>query len=446
VADEQTPNLGLIKPEVGNEREDWGAQLNHNFDLLDTAIGNAALADHTHTIDEVENLQSVLDSKADEAELQAVKDELLYKVDKTSDAGAAVIPAGVASLRPSPAAAGYFRFNLESARFEGFDGQKWSPIGGGATVGSVAPDAPQPGDFWLNSNDDSVWIWNGSEWVPVGSGGLTADVSEFFYTAQTDTDLFGGADMFGNSPIDLTKVNVNVYLNGVRLTDMVDWHVVDELHVRTVRPVVKGSVVIVEAIVKPQTIVATTGKKIDTSGWVFDGGSRTFQIIVDGRPYSPSSAADVFISIDGVLLDPGVDFYVTEDQVTFCEAPQPDARKWGLVGVPLGPDEIGTLYPAPSTYMRCTYAAQISSQIYFGGTDKFGVVLRGLSAPGAIIAVHINGVRVEEEEYRVVSDSEIALTRGVSVGSSVIVEVFEVASLDGSNVIVPDHNHDCGVF
>ena len=41
MADASTPNLSLIKPEVGSSRDTWGAKLNQNADKIDVAFGNA---------------------------------------------------------------------------------------------------------------------------------------------------------------------------------------------------------------------------------------------------------------------------------------------------------------------------------------------------------------------------------------------------------------------
>lgn len=104
----------------------------------------------------------------------------------------------------------------------------------------------------------------------------------------------------------------------------------------------------------------------------------------------------------------------------------------------------GSPYPAPASFLRCTYAAAVDGQTLFSGVDKYGNSLVGLQVLGAISIVHVNGVRIEDDEYSIVSDTEFALVRGVAAGSSVIIEVFEVADSGGSGV--PDHNHDCGVF
>src|SRR4249919_428580 len=39
MSDILTPNLGLVKPDVGGSDDTWGEKLNSNFDKLDSAVG-----------------------------------------------------------------------------------------------------------------------------------------------------------------------------------------------------------------------------------------------------------------------------------------------------------------------------------------------------------------------------------------------------------------------
>jgi hypothetical protein len=57
------------------------------------------------------------------------------RVEKTSDTGAALIPTGSEAQRDGTPAAGYFRFNSDVAKFEGYNGAAWGSVGGGATGG-----------------------------------------------------------------------------------------------------------------------------------------------------------------------------------------------------------------------------------------------------------------------------------------------------------------------
>jgi hypothetical protein len=63
--------------------------------------------------------------------------ELIPAVLKTSNTGSAVVPAGTQAQRDGSPAAGYFRFNTEVAKFEGYNGSSWGSVGGGATGGGA---------------------------------------------------------------------------------------------------------------------------------------------------------------------------------------------------------------------------------------------------------------------------------------------------------------------
>lgn len=56
-------------------------------------------------------------------------------VPRTSATGSAGIPTGTQAQRDGSPAAGYFRFNTDATRFEGYNGASWGSVGGGATGG-----------------------------------------------------------------------------------------------------------------------------------------------------------------------------------------------------------------------------------------------------------------------------------------------------------------------
>lgn len=56
-------------------------------------------------------------------------------VEKTADTGSAAIPSGSALQRDATPSAGYFRFNSDVNKFEGYNGTAWGAVGGGATGG-----------------------------------------------------------------------------------------------------------------------------------------------------------------------------------------------------------------------------------------------------------------------------------------------------------------------
>jgi hypothetical protein len=56
-------------------------------------------------------------------------------VRRTGATGSAIVPTGDESERDGSPAAGYFRFNTDVAKFEGYNGTSWGSVGGGATGG-----------------------------------------------------------------------------------------------------------------------------------------------------------------------------------------------------------------------------------------------------------------------------------------------------------------------
>lgn len=309
-------------------------------------------------------------------------------------------------------------------------------------------DALVPGCLYYDLTNNMMMVWDGDEWLPFIVA-APADLVEFHYYAKDQGQtLFGGIDIFGKTPSSLnTSVcNVNVFLNGVRLTENLDWHVVDGDHIRIPGGAAYNSIVTIERFDAPQTTYAATAGKIDVNRWVFDGATRDFEIYVNGRAYAPANAAQVLVSIDGVMQDPGVDFTTSGNRIEFIRAPLIDAKAWGLVGMPIGPDQIGVPYPAPASFNRGEYECVNTGQTIFGGGDKNGNLLSGLLDTPNAVTVHVNGVRLESADYSVLSDTEIALANGVVEGSSVIIEVMGLADLDTNGMIIPEHDHDCGVF
>jgi len=61
---------------------------------------------------------------------------VVNKVPQTSATGAAVMPSGTETQRPTPAT-GQLRFNTDASSFEGYNGSEWGSIGGGATSDAI---------------------------------------------------------------------------------------------------------------------------------------------------------------------------------------------------------------------------------------------------------------------------------------------------------------------
>ena len=58
-------------------------------------------------------------------------------VRRTGATGSAIVPTGDESERDGSPSAGYFRFNTDVSKFEGYNGTSWGSVGGGATGGGA---------------------------------------------------------------------------------------------------------------------------------------------------------------------------------------------------------------------------------------------------------------------------------------------------------------------
>ena len=105
------------------------------------------------------------------------------RVAKTSDTGSAVIPTGTQAQRDGTPAAGFFRFNSDVTKFEGYNGTSWGSVGGGAVGGGpdsvfVENDQAVTTNYTITTNKNAmstgpitinsgitVTVPSGSNWV-----------------------------------------------------------------------------------------------------------------------------------------------------------------------------------------------------------------------------------------------------------------------------------------
>lgn len=104
-------------------------------------------------------------------------------VQRTGATGSAVMPAGTEAQRDGTPVAGYFRFNTDVDKFEGYNGTSWGSVGGGATGGgadevlvensttitanytmTTGKNASSVGPITVNSGI-SVTVPSGARWV-----------------------------------------------------------------------------------------------------------------------------------------------------------------------------------------------------------------------------------------------------------------------------------------
>ena len=105
------------------------------------------------------------------------------QVAKTSSTGSAVIPTGTQAQRDGSPSAGYFRFNSDVTKFEGYNGTSWGSVGGGAVGGGpdsvfVENDQTVTTNYTITTNKNAmstgpitvnsgitVTVPSGSNWV-----------------------------------------------------------------------------------------------------------------------------------------------------------------------------------------------------------------------------------------------------------------------------------------
>ena len=91
------------------------------------------------------------------------------------------LPSGTDAERPTSPAEGMLRWNDTSNVFEGYDGNVWGKIGGGAAVQSAAPSSANEGDLWYDTDDGRMFVYyndgSSSQWVDASPNGVAPDLN-----------------------------------------------------------------------------------------------------------------------------------------------------------------------------------------------------------------------------------------------------------------------------
>jgi len=131
------------------------------------------------------------------------------------------LPAGTDAQRPGqtnqPAAeAGQLRWNTTNTTFEGYDGNAWGKIGGGAAVSSAAPTAANEGDLWYDTDDGRMFVYyndgSSSQWVDASPNGVPTDLTVDGTLSVDGNTTLNSLDVVaasGDSTIDIGDLSNN---------------------------------------------------------------------------------------------------------------------------------------------------------------------------------------------------------------------------------------------
>ena len=80
----------------------------------------------------------------------------------------------------------------------------------------------------------------------------------------------------------------------------------------------------------PSKSVQNSNLLIESLASQFDGTQDTFNLIVNGEAYTPLNEEQIMISVGDVVLSPGVDYIVSNDQIVFSTPPTAGVQFFGV--------------------------------------------------------------------------------------------------------------------
>lgn len=154
-------------------------------------------------------------------------------------------------------------------------------------------------------------------------------------------------------------------------------------------------------------------RKLDDISGGFNGGTATFNLTVSNQAVTAATAQQLMISLGGVIQNPGVDYTVSTNTITFTTNP---ASGLDFFGVLLG-DAINTGTPSDGTVTTAKLAADLSVDLASGSAGTPSLTFdanSGLFSPANDeISISTNG----GERFRVGSAGQLGIG-GATYGTS----------------------------
>jgi hypothetical protein len=200
-------------------------------------------------------------------------------------------------------------------------------------TGVKVPNPMAPGSMYYDTDSGQLMVWDGSSWGAATT--LSAGyVTKFIYTAIAGQTVFSGADNNGATPIVGTWQS-DVHLNGVRLVENVDFHVnAVSSAVTLTDPVDAGSTLQWDLLVSSGSLAPGSINAFKMLPLVPDGTKVNFTLNYTNGGSTVAanvgSGAQLMVSLDGVIQEPGPDFLASGATLTMAVAPRADAKLWAV--------------------------------------------------------------------------------------------------------------------
>jgi hypothetical protein len=207
------------------------------------------------------------------------------------------------------------------------------------------------GAIYYNSTSNQPFIWDGTEWVPFFTP-TKAYLLTLLYRATAGQTAFPLTTLdLGSNSYTLSAVDtepLEVYVDGDRLPQDEPnpgygyWTVNGATSTITfLKPLNAGQLVQVDIMSSVSTLAPS---RVQTQALLdfnidpatgnpgqIDGTKKTFPLAFAAAGYAPvsvGSAQELFVSLDGVVQQPGIDFNTSGATITFLEPPVVGARTW----------------------------------------------------------------------------------------------------------------------
>jgi hypothetical protein len=204
------------------------------------------------------------------------------------------------------------------------------------STGIKVPNPLAVGSFYYDTTAQQLYVWNGGAWVSpyVLTPGYQ---STYVYVATAGQTVFSGADSNGHTPV-VGQSSSDVHLNGVRLVAVTDYTIDTTASKLTLNiPASINSIVQWDLLVPASQLApgAVNSFKGILNPSPPDGVTTVFSMTythptLGNQPVNVTNGAQLQVSLDGVIQEPGVDYNASGASLTMAKAPPLGAHFWVL--------------------------------------------------------------------------------------------------------------------